>query len=407
MLYSWWRARLWTPLHLPPGLSWYPTMRIAIDFTPAIAQTAGIGRYTRELVTALAQLDAADRFTLFSSEPGIAGREFPSTPNMRRRVFGVGNRSMTIVWQRLRMPLPAELLMGRADVLHGPDFVLPPVLRARRVVTIHDLAFITHPECAVPSLARYLEAAVPRSVRAADRVIAVSQRTADDLARHLGTLREKIEVIHLGISRNFTPQRDPDTIARVRARYGLTQRSVLAVGTIEPRKNYERLIAAFAQASVTPGGPRMLVIAGRKGWLFEGTFAAVERYRVADSVRFLDFVPDEDLLALYQSADLLAMPSIYEGFGIPAVEAMASGVPVVASTGGSLPEIVGDAALSVAPDDVDALSAAMVRLLTDADLRAALVQRGLRRAAEFTWQAAARAHLRVYHEVGSGARRRG
>jgi glycosyltransferase involved in cell wall biosynthesis len=382
-------------------------MRIAIDFTPAIAQNAGIGRYTRELVTALAQVDAADRFTLFSSEPAVAGREFPLAPNMRPRVFGVGNRRMTIVWQRLNVPLPAELLMGRAHVVHGPDFVLPPVLRARRVVTIHDLAFITHPECAVPSLVRYLKTAVPRSVRAADRVIAVSQRTADDLVRHMGTPREKISVIYLGISPGFTPQRDPEAIARMRARYGLAQPSVLAVGTIEPRKNYERLIAAFAEASRAPGGPRMLVIAGRKGWLFEGTFAAVERYRVANAVRFLDFVPDEDLLPLYQSADVLAMPSIYEGFGIPAVEAMAAGVPVVTSTGGSLPEIVGDAALTVAPDDVDALSTAMLRLLTDGELRASLVQRGLRRASRFTWQAAAQAHVQVYHEVGGAARQHG
>jgi glycosyltransferase involved in cell wall biosynthesis len=382
-------------------------MRIAIDYTSAIAQNAGIGRYTRELVTALAQVDAADRFTLFSSEPAAAGRAFPHAPNMRPRMFGVGNRRMTIVWQRLRVPLPAELLLGRADVVHGPDFVLPPVLRARRVVTIHDLAFITHPECAVPSLVRYLKTAVPRSVRAADRVIAVSQRTADDLMQHFGTPREKISVIHLGISPGFTPQRDPEAVARVRARYGLAQRSVLAVGTIEPRKNYERLIAAFAEASRVPGGPRMLVIAGRKGWLFEGTFAAVDRYHVADAVRFLDFVPDEDLLPLYQSAEMLAMPSIYEGFGIPAVEAMAAGIPVVTSTGGSLPEIVGDAALTVAPDDVGALAAAILRLLTDAELRASLVQRGLRRAARFTWQAAAQAHVQVYHEVGGRARQRG
>src|SRR5262249_22746481 len=160
---------------------------------------------------------------------------------------------------------------------------------------VHDLAFITHPQCAVPALVEYLNRVVPRAVRAADRVIAVSQRTADDLAARLGVLPGKIRVIHLGVDPAFSPQRLPGRIAGLCQQYGLTQPFALAVSTIEPRKNYERLIAAFAQATRAPDGPRMLVIAGRKGWLYEGVFAAVQTHAVQDKVRFLDYLPDDEL----------------------------------------------------------------------------------------------------------------
>lgn len=374
-------------------------MHVAIDYTPAIAQTAGIGRYTRSLVEALAHLKSDDSFTLFSSEQPVKGRDFPTAANIRPRVFGVGNRVMTILWQRLRVPLPAELLMGRADVLHGPDFILPPVLRARRVVTIHDLAFLTHPECALPSLAAYLSRVTPRAIQAADRVIAVSQRTADDIVERYHTPREKITVIHLGIDSRFTPIRDEAAIERIRSTYDFKQPTILAVGTIEPRKNYERLIAAFAQARHVMGGPQKLVIAGRKGWLYEGVFAAAEHFHVSDAVRFLDFVPDADLPTLYQAADALAMPSLYEGFGIPAVEAMACGTPVVCAATGALPEVVGDAAIQIAPEDINELAEALVRIVHDSVVRERLIACGLEQAAKYNWEAAARAHLRVYAEA--------
>jgi glycosyltransferase involved in cell wall biosynthesis len=374
-------------------------MRIAIDYTPAIAQSAGIGRYTSDLVRALARVDPTDRFTLFSSEPPTKERAFPAAPNLQPHLVGLGNRRLTIAWHRLRLPIPAELLMGNADVIHGPDFSLPPALHARRVVTVHDLAFLTHPECALPSLVTYLNRVVPRAIRAADRVIAVSQRTADDLIERLGVPREKMRVIHLGIAPAFSVRCDPEQLAAVCRSYALERPFVLAVSTIEPRKNYERLIASFAQATRAPGGPRMLVIVGRKGWLYDGVFAAVAMHGVADRVRFLDYLPDDELVALYQAAAAVAVPSLYEGFGIPVLEAMASGTPVVCSTGGSLPEIAGDAALLVDPEDVDGLASALVQLVTDEGSRSSLRERGLRRASGFTWDAAARAHVAVYHEA--------
>ena len=374
-------------------------MRITIDYTSAIAQGAGIGRYTRSLVAALARVDGDDRYTLFSVERPTPERGFPSAPNMRPRVRPIGNRYMTILWHRAHAPLPVEILAGRADVFHAPDFSLPPTLGARRVVTIHDLAFRTHPECAVPTLVTYLNNVVPRAVRSAHHIIAVSQRTADDLVEQLGVPREKISVIYLGVDPSVRRVEDPARLAEIEARFGLRHPFALAVSTIEPRKNYERLIAAFALAHQHPDGPRQLVIAGRKGWLYEGVFDAVARLGLGESVRFLDYVADADLPALYTAADVLAMPSLYEGFGIPVVEAFACGTPVVCSTGGSLPEIAGDAALLVAPDDTRGLANALVGLVSDQGVRMALRERGFARLRLFDWDSAARAHMQVYHQV--------
>jgi glycosyltransferase involved in cell wall biosynthesis len=306
---------------------------------------------------------------------------------------------MTILWHRLRAPLPIEALAGRADVLHAPDFSLPPTLGARTVVTIHDLAFMTHPECAVPSLRAYLNRVVPRAVKRADHIIAVSQRTADDLVELLGVAPKKITVIHLGIDPSMRRITDAAALADAQERYGLRLPFALAVGTIEPRKNFARLIEAFDLARRQAGGPAQLVIAGRKGWLYDDVFETVERLGLGDAVRFLDYVPDADLATLYSLAAVVTMPSLYEGFGIPVVEAMACGVPVVASTGGSLPEIVGDAGLLAASDDVSALANALARAVGDAALRERLITAGYARARTFDWDAAARQHIAVYHAV--------
>jgi glycosyltransferase involved in cell wall biosynthesis len=312
-------------------------MRVVIDYTSALAQVAGVGRYTRSLVDALTRVDGQSDFVLFSSERPRPPRTVPCASNVRLRVVPIGNRLMTIVWQRARLPLPLELFTGPASVLHAPDFTLPPTLGMRSIVTIHDLAFLAHPECAVPSLVAFLSAAVPRAVQAADRVVADSERTAQDLVERLGVPRAKIDVIYLGADPMFMPVRDGERLAAFDARYGLQHPLALAVGTIEPRKNYPDLIAAFASARRALDGPRMLAIAGRKGWLWDATFAAVEEHGVADAVRFLEYVPEAGLATLYSSADVLVMPSLYEGFGLPVVEAMACGTPVVCSDGGSLP----------------------------------------------------------------------
>jgi glycosyltransferase involved in cell wall biosynthesis len=385
-------------------------MRIAIDYTPAITQGAGIGRYTRSLVDAMVRLHGGDNYLLFSADAPTAARPFPQDADVETRVIGfagrpIGNRYLTILWHRLRLPLPVELLTGRADVMHGLDFTAPPALGAPRVVTIYDLAYLTHPQYATPSLVRYLSAVVPRSLRRADAIIAISERTAADLTKYYGVSRERITVITPGVDDSFSPVTDAQALATIDTRYRLEHPLTLAVGTIEPRKNYDKLIAAFAQARRQPGGPRMLAIAGRRGWLYEGVFRAIEEYDVGGAVRFLEYVPDADLAALYSTADVLAMPSAYEGFGIPVIEAMACGTPVICSDGGALPEVAGAAALVVPVGNIDQLAEALVGVTSDAARRERMRVLGLNRASQFRWEHAARQHLEVYHRVGSKGKR--
>ena len=374
-------------------------MRITVDYTSAIIEPAGIGRYTRGLVRALAPLALEDTLTLFTSEAPPERYPLPSAEQARLVVRRIGHRSLTRVWHRLHIPVPAELLMGPADVIHGPDFVLPPAIFARRVVTIHDLAYLRYPEFAQPGITAFLSTEVPRALRAADHIIAVSETTASDLIQRLAVSRERISVIYPGVDSIFThPAGDP-SLQETRRLFQLAEPFILAVGTIEPRKNYEALIRAFAEASRQPDGPRLLVFAGRRGWDSDSILNAGSRFQAAGKIRFLGYVPDDKLAVLYQAATALAMPSHYEGFGVPLVEAMASGTPVIASTGGSLPEIAGDAALLVAPEDIDGLKDALLQISGDADLRARLIAHGRARSQLFTWEAAARAHLRIYHEA--------
>ncbi|HEX9036316.1 MAG TPA: glycosyltransferase family 1 protein [Ktedonobacterales bacterium] len=378
-------------------------MRILVDYTSGIAQSAGIGRYTRNLVDALVALDHDDQFTLFSADRPNNTRGFPVAANVRTAVAPLSNRRMTTLWHRLRFPLPIEALAGGADVFHSPDFALPPVARARTVVTIHDLAFITHPECAVPSLRQYMLRITPRAVRRADRIIAVSRCTADDLVRLMDVPREKITTIHLGVDPGLQRLSDEMTLAQVATKYGLRRPFALAVGTIEPRKNYERLIQAFAGVAGKADAPAQLVIVGRRGWLYQGVYEALERARLGVAARLLEQVSDRELAALYSMAAVVVTPSMYEGFGIPAVEAMAYGIPVIVSDGGSLPEIVGDAGMVIPVADVQGLGNALVRVVSDEPLRRAMSEASIQRARLFDWGAAARATLNVYRQAAGSS----
>ncbi len=374
-------------------------MRIVMDYTAAARQGAGIGRYARELITAiLSSADAAD-YVLMTASAGL-GQAWIAEKERLRRISG--NRPPTFrdipltddwmarLWQRLRLPLPAEWITGRADVFYSPDFVLPPLLRrTHAALTVHDLSFLRYPETFPSALRAYLESAVPRSVARSDAILADSAATRQDLIELLRVPPEKVTTLYCGVAARFTPKPAPGERERLQARYGVGERPyILAVGTIQPRKNYPHLIAACAPLAKTNGVE--LVIAGRAAWLSEPTLAAA---KACDYVRLLGFFDDDDLPALYRQAHILAFPSLYEGFGIPPLEAMACGTPVVASTASSVPEVVGDAGLLADPHDVAAWTAALECLLRDQDLRARLRRDGIQRAGQFTWEAAAQQWL--------------
>jgi glycosyltransferase involved in cell wall biosynthesis len=387
-------------------------MRIGIDYTAAARQGGGIGRYTRELVTALLRLVGQDavrsdrsplshRYTLFAAVGRLKTRDWrleieslQSLPSdFKFRAIPITDDWLHRLWQRLRLPIPVEAITGPLDIFYSPDFVLPPTLHATRtLLTVHDLSFLHFPDAFVPSLRRYLERVVPRSVARADRVLADSESTRNDLITHFGASSEKVQVLYSGVGARFRPDVEPEEKTRLKARYGLgDQPYVLSVGTLQPRKNYVRLIRAFADL---PLADLQLAIAGGRGWLYEDIFAEAEKH--GGRVRVLGFVDDADLPALFRNAVLFAFPSLYEGFGLPVLEAMACGVPVVCSNASSLPEVAGDAALMVDPLDTDGLAEAMVRTLEDADLRREMIDRGLTQTARFTWEGAARQLLDVF-----------
>ncbi len=379
-------------------------MRIAIDYTAAIRQGAGIGQYVRCLVDAMLAQDASNSYTLLASGRPTGTRPFPIADNVRARTIFIPDRYLNILWYRWRLPLYATFFSGQVDIYHGPDFALPPLNgKLRKVVTVHDLAFLEHPEYAVPSLAAYLKKVVPEAVASADVVAAVSQTTGQALIDHLKTPREKITVIPNGVGAYFRRITDPVILGATRHKYGLKHPLVLGVGTLEPRKNHIGLVKAFAQAQKKKGGPAMLALAGGKGWLYEETRQVVSELKLENKVRFLGRVSDLELITLYSLADVFAFPSFSEGFGIPPLEAMACGAPVITSNTSSLPEVAGDAALLVDPHDVKGLGHAITRLLEDEQLREELRQKGYQRARQYTWSAPASKMLSVYQKLYAGA----
>jgi glycosyltransferase involved in cell wall biosynthesis len=376
-------------------------LTVGFDATSAARQSAGIGRYTRELLRALAQRDDETRYRAFYCSGGeLRGALPPLNRRFRVRALPLSDRVANAVWQRLRVPIPVQAITGPFDLFHSPDFTLPPLWGARSVLTVHDLAFLTVPDCAYPTLREYLQFVVPRSVRRADRIIAVSTSTAHDLEERLNVPSEKIEIIPEAVSPGVHVAEPAEVRAERLLAMGVERRYILSVGTLEPRKNYPRLLEAFA--SLRAGGLRHeLVIAGGRGWLFEPIFERLDQLRLRECVRFVQ--PDDaDLGALYRGADLFIYPSLYEGFGIPPLEAMACGAPVACSNNSSLPEIVGDAAVLFDARSVEAIEDAISRVLDDQALSERLRTDGPDRAKRFTWTAAAEATHRLYEVVARG-----
>ncbi|MGH2367800.1 MAG: glycosyltransferase family 4 protein, partial [Chloroflexota bacterium] len=357
-------------------------MRIAVDFTAGVRQPAGVGRYTRSLVQALAMaLGPGHELMLLWAGPS---RVPPPVgwPRTRTRRLPLPERWMTVAWHRARLPLPADVLAGGADVFYSPDFALPPVARARAAVTVHDLSYLTHPETHYPPLRRYLERVVPRSIRRADLVLADSQQTKCDLVSYLGAPETKIEVVLSAADPSFRRVEDASRLGETRRRRGIDRPYVISVGTIQPRKNLPVIFDALRRM----GRDLLHIHAGHPGWLDEPVFDALERSGVKNRVRFLEDVDDAELAALYSGAIALVFPSLYEGFGIPCLEAMACGAPVISSRAGSLAEVIGEAAIAVDPMDAGAIAAGIERLMDDAAFREDLIRRGYAQAARFRWE---------------------
>jgi glycosyltransferase involved in cell wall biosynthesis len=377
-------------------------MRIGIDYTAAVRQGGGIGRYTRNLIRTLVELDSENCYKLMVAGGWGEGDGLGPWPaNVDVRSVPLSDRWVHLLWQRLRLPIPVQAVTGSIELFHSPDFVLPPTAGAPTILTVHDLSFLRVPQFFVPEFRKYLEGAVTRAVERAQHILADSESTRRDLLDLMLVEPARVSVLYPGVEERFRPVQDPAVLGRVRERYDLPDHFVLGLSTLQPRKNFAGLIKAFQRLLDEHGHePETeslhLVIAGGKGWMYEATLALAEQSRAANRIHFPGFVADEDLPALYVLADVFAFPSWYEGFGLPVLEAMACGTPVVAADNSSLREAVGEAGVMLSADDTAALTEALANVLTDAQLRARLLEAGRKQAERFTWEDAARQLLDLY-----------
>jgi glycosyltransferase involved in cell wall biosynthesis len=379
--------------------------RIAIDYTPAIRQPAGIGRIIRGQVQALIAQNPGYDLRLFVVGP-VTAQERRSAP-LPLHTTPVSERNMVRLWHRLHSPWPRVewFTGGPLTLFHGTDFVLAPSHARHQLVTVHDLAFLFYPEAAMPSLHRYLNVVVPRSVRRADHVLADSHHTAQDLQSQWQIAPERITVVQGAVDHaHFRPIGDPQQLAAVRSRYNIGERPfILGLSTLQPRKNFVRLIEAFHLARQEAKLPHRLVIGGGKGWLYAEISAKIQALGLSEDVLLPGFIADADLAALYSAAEFFAYPSLYEGFGLPILEAMACGAPVLTADNSCLPEAGGPAALYVKAEEVTNIAAGLLKLAQDSTLRQQLRHLGLAHAAQFTWQRSAQQLLSAYQKVLQGA----
>ena len=373
-------------------------MRIALDGFPLSSPKTGIGHYTLQLARALAEISPDDHFELISPFPFCDSvvqelqrasitnliLDNPQAASFRRRWWALG--------------LPLFLRQNSFDLFHGTNYEVPLWNRRRNLVTIHDLSLLLHPEYHEPRLVRRARRRLPLMIRSAAKIIAVSESMKQEMCEHLKIRPERIAVTPEAPRENFRPQPLSDTLA-TRQRLGIEADFMLAVGTIEPRKNLLALVHALDLIVRTTVLRPQLVIAGGEGWLTDELHAFIAASACAERVRFIGYTSDDELRALYSSCRISVYPSFYEGFGLPPLEAMACGAPVIASRIPAIEETVGKAAVLFDPTNSEDLASKIVELWNNQRQRAELSQAGVRHAAEFTWQRTAKLTLNAYREV--------
>jgi glycosyltransferase involved in cell wall biosynthesis len=355
---------------------------------------AGVSVYSQELLTALGRRDDGLRVTAFANDTGFV---CPGV-DVRRTRWPAQRPLARIVWEQTALPL--ALARMDADLVHGLVNVLPLATSTPGVVTVHDLSFVRMPERFPAAKRFYLTRLCAWSVRRARRVIAVSRQTANDLVRFFAVDAHKVDVVYNGVADRFTP--NDASIASFRSAHGLPERFLLYLGTLEPRKNLERLINAYAtwRAQAAPGNRDIaLVLAGAQGWFYETIYQQVQSLGLADMVHFPGYVPAADLPDWYRAALAFVYPSLFEGFGMPVLEAMACGAPVLCSRAPGIEEVAQDAALTFAPEETADLVRALSAIVEDESLRADLRRRGPVHAAQFSWDRCAAETVDVYRRV--------
>jgi glycosyltransferase involved in cell wall biosynthesis len=362
-------------------------------------RSAGISSYILNLLRELPEADSRFFYRAYLHDPLYSP---PVGLDVDRSRWNTGSPLRRIAWEQSRLAWAA----GRLDLLHGLAFALPRLASCPTIVTVHDLSFMRFPSAFRPFNRLYLSWITRSSTRRATRVIAVSESTRQDIIQFFGVEPDRVVVVPNGVTAEFTPARGQTAVEAFRAAHGLPAEFILFVGTLEPRKNLVRLVDAFAAYRQRATRPIKLIIAGGKGWYYQQLFARVEGLGLQNDVLFPGFIAAHELPIWFQAARVFVYPSLFEGFGLPVLEALACGTPTVTSRISSLPEVTGDAALLVNPEDTEELAAAIASVLDSPVKAAELAAAGPPRAAQFTWRATARRTAGVYSAaLGMGGRR--
>ena len=365
---------------------------LSIDVSSMYRSRAGVGCYTRNLINRLEDLSRENPFLILKMN------ERKRKIKKRKVFLRFSNAIRHILWEQIYLPF--LLSIKGASVFHSPAFICPIIKICPTVVTIHDMAYFLYPDKFVHTYRLYLKFWVSLSGKIADKIITDSKCSKEDIVRLLKIPESKIEVVYLGKDSNFRVIPEIDILENYKKSNNLPKNYILYVGTIEPRKNIPSLLKAYRIfKNACPSLEYSLIIAGEKGWMYSKIFDMVEELNLKDNVRFLGYVSDRDLPLLYNSAQLFVYPSLYEGFGLPPLEAMACGVPVITSNTSSLPEIVGDAGVMVDPLDETALASAISRVLNDSALRDNMIKNGIKRAEEFSWEKTAEKSMQIYQKL--------
>ena len=374
-------------------------MKIGINTLALPKKKTGGGKYISGLVRYLDSMDTGEtRFVIFVNKDNKS--EFKECRNKNFLFYDCGFiariRPLRIAWEQL--VLPFVVAKEKVDILHSPGFVAPLFLpkRCKSFLTIFDMTFFLFPEKHILWKRMYFNRLIPVCVGRSAKIFTISENSKKDIVNYFRIPEEKVIVTYLGIEEGFGPKDDEEKLEVIRKRYNLPGRFILYLGVLEPRKNLVSLVKSYWDLKHNFGIEEKLVIAGKKGWGYEEVYVEVEKLKLEAEILFLDYIPEDDLPYVYNLATLLVYPSIYEGFGIPILEAMACGVPVITSNVSSMPEVAGDAAILVEPDNVVGFSNAVLRILGEEELRDSLVEKGFQRSKIFSWGNAAKATFAEY-----------
>jgi len=382
-------------------------MRIGIDISTVLnhGQDIGAGRYITNLVKNLLKIDKKNIYILTGRYVTdkyleiINGIKSTCTDNkIEFKLYKTTQRNLDI-WNKLRF-LPIELMGFKADLLHCPDYLIPPTLNKIIILTIHDLAFIRFPQFNFDWFIKKYTKEVKRNARLAKIIIADSKSTKDDIIKFFKIDPAKVKVVYLASDSRFKKLANQEKDKEVLKKYGIDKKYILSVGTIEPRKNYSTLIKAFNYIKHNNNNFNCkLVIVGRTGWKSEATYRERELSPYKDDILFIGRVSDKDLVQIYNQAEIFVYPSLFEGFGLPPMEAMSCGLPVIASDSSSLKEVVGDAGILVPPEDFKEISKQILYVLKNEKIKKKLKEKSLKQAQKFSWEKTARKTLNIYNEI--------